>query len=315
MNTADLNYHHLRLFWELARCGSLRVAAERLHLSQPTISAQVRALEESLGESLFDRTGRGLKLTATGRQVMDCAGEIFELGSNLVRSLSGTTGSRNLRLNLGVTQSLPKLVTWRLVRLALRDLPNLRFACHEGTVPELVGQLVSGRLDLVLADEPAPRTLRTRTFDRLIDESPVIFCATPALARGLKKGFPESLDDAPALLPSQHTAWRHELDRWFESRRLNPRIIGEFDDAALMKTAAADGLGFVPIPASVLEDAVTRYGLEAVGSRVQCRFRCHVIALERSQRHPALDIITQASGQDGTGAPGRKRARTKPGLA
>ncbi len=291
MNDPHLNYHHLRLFWEVARAGSLRAAAVRLHLSQPTISSQIKSLEKSLDERLFDRTGRGMKLTPSGRLVMECAAEIFSLGTEMVRSLHGLGSTRSLRLNVGITDSLPKLVAWRLIRPAVKAFPNLQLSCAEGHAQELLGSLAAGRLDVVLSDEAAPSSLPVKAFNHLLGESPVVFCAAPALAKKLSKNFPASLKDAPALLPASRTAWRHELDRWFDSHRIRPRIVAEFDDAALMKTAAADGMGLAPIAAAVLDEAVDRYGLMPIGRPVRCGFSCHLITLERAMRHPALAVI------------------------
>jgi LysR family transcriptional activator of nhaA len=291
MNEPHLNYHHLRLFWEVARAGSLRAASARLHLSQPTISAQIKALEKSLDEQLFDRTGRGMRLTPQGRLVMECAAEIFSLGTEMVRSLHGLGSTRNLRLNVGITDSLPKLVAWRLIRPAVKAFPNLQLSCAEGHAQELLGSLAAGRLDVVLSDEAAPSSMPVKAFNHLLGESPVVFCAAPSLARKLTKNFPASLKDAPVLLPASRTAWRHEIDRWFDSHRIRPRVVAEFDDAALMKTAASDGLGLAPITAAVLDEAVERYGLQPVGRPLRCGFSCYLITLERAMRHPALAVI------------------------
>ncbi len=295
LNQPHLNYHHLRLFWEVARAGSLRAAAARLHLSQPTISAQIKALETSLDEQLFDRTGRGMKLTAQGRLVMECAAEIFSLGTEMVRSLHGQGSARSLRLNIGITDSLPKLVAWRLIRPAVKAFPNLQLSCMEGHAQELLGSLAAGRLDVVLSDEAAPSSMPVKAFNHLLGESPVVFCAIPALAKKLSTNFPASLKDAPMLLPASRTAWRHEMDRWFDSHHIRPRIVAEFDDAALMKTAAADGMGVTPIAAAVLDEAVDRYGLKPVGRPVRCGFSCYLITLERAMRHPALAVIAGES--------------------
>ncbi|MCB1279325.1 LysR family transcriptional regulator [Prosthecobacter sp.] len=295
MNLPQLNFHHLRLFWEVARSGSLRAAAERLHLSQPTISAQIKALEDALDERLFDRSGRGLKLTAQGRMVMEYAGEIFSLGTEMVRSLHGKGNARTLRLSIGITDSLPKLVAWQLVRPAVKAFSNLQLTCSEGDAQELLGQLASGRLDVVLSDEAAPSSLPVKAFSHLLGQSPAVFCAVPALARKLSRKFPNSLKDAPVLLPASRTAWRHEMERWFESHRIRPQIVAEFDDAALMKTAASDGLGVVPIAAAVLDEAVNRYGLKPIGRPVHCGFSCYLITLERAMRHPAVAVIAGLS--------------------
>jgi len=291
MSDLNLNYHHLRLFWEVARSGSLRAAAEKLHLSQPTISAQIKNLEASLGEQLFDRSGRRMKLTASGQLILKYAGELFSLAGEMVRSLHGQTGARRLRLRLGIIQSLPKLLAWQLIRPALDAFPNLQLSCTEGHAPELLGMLVSGRLDAILADEPAPSSLRVRAFTQRLSREHLVFCATPALAERLRKNFPQSLEDAPALLPAERTAWRHEIDRWFEARKITPCVMAEFDDAALMKTAAADGLGFVPVPETFLENATSRYGLEPIGPAVECQLSCYLLTVERPSRHPALEAL------------------------
>ena len=295
MNDPHLNYHHLRLFWEVARAGSLRAAAVRLHLSQPTISSQIKSLEKSLDERLFDRTGRGMKLTPSGRLVMECAAEIFSLGTEMVRSLHGLGSTRSLRLNVGITDSLPKLVAWRLIRPAVKAFPNLQLSCAEGHAQELLGSLAAGRLDVVLSDEAAPSSLPVKAFNHLLGESPVVFCATSVLAKKHSQGFPASLKDATMLLPASRTAWRHEIDRWFDSHRIRPRVVAEFDDAALMKTAASDGLGLTPIAATVLDEAVERYGLQPVGRPLRCGFSCYLITLERAMRHPALAVIAGES--------------------
>lgn len=303
MNAPHLNYHHLRLFWEVARAGSLRAASAKLHLTQPTISAQIKSLEKTLDERLFERSGRGMKLTAAGRLVMECAGEIFSLGTEMLRTLHGQGSTKALRLNIGITDSLPKLVAWRQIRPAVKAFPNLQLSCTEGHAQELLGALVAGRLDMLLSDEPAPTSLPVKAFNHLLSESPVVFCAAPALAKQLGKGFPASLKNAPMLLPASRTAWRHEIDRWFDAHRLQPRVVAEFDDAALMKTAAADGLGCVPVAATVLDDAIDRYGLKPIGKPVKCGFSCYLITLERAMRHPALAVI---AGEATTSARGRR---------
>jgi LysR family transcriptional activator of nhaA len=226
---------------------------------------------------------------------MECAAEIFSLGTEMVRSLHGQGSVRSLRLNIGITDSLPKLVAWRLIRPAVKAFPNLQLSCAEGHAQELLGSLAAGRLDVVLSDEAAPSSMPVKAFNHLLGESPVVFCAVPALAKKLSANFPASLKDAPVLLPASRTAWRHELDRWFDSHRIRPHIVAEFDDAALMKTAASDGMGLAPIAASVLDEAVDRYGLKPVGRPVRCGFSCYLITLERAMRHPALAVIAGES--------------------
>lgn len=297
MAAPQLNYHHLRLFWEVSRVGSLRAAAKRLHLSEPTISAQIKVLEKTLGKRLLDRTSRGLTPTSSGRLMADYAAEIFSLGADMVRALQEQSGRLTLRLHIGITDSLPKLVAWRLIRPVMKVFPNLQLSCAEGHAQELLGQLAAGRLDVVISDEEAPPNLPVKAFTHHLGESQVVFCAAPGVARSFSRNFPASLKDAPLLLPGGRTAWRHGLDRWFESHRIHPHVVAEFDDAALMKTAAADGLGVAPVAQIVLNEAADRYGLIAIGKPVRCGFSCHLITLDRSMKHPALSVIARESSE------------------
>ncbi len=275
--------------------GSLRAAATRLHLSEPTISAQIKALEKALGKPLFDRTSRGLTPTSSGRLMADYAAEIFSLGADMVRALQEQSGRLTLRLHIGITDSLPKLVAWRLIRPVMNTIPNLQLSCAEGHTQELLGQLAAGRLDAVISDEGAPTNMPVKAFDHRLGESQVIFCAAPAMARQFSRNFPASLKNAPVLLPGGRTAWRHEMDRWFDSHRIHPRVVAEFDDPALMKSAAADGLGVAPVAEIVRDEATDRYGLRVIGRPVRCGFSCHLITLGRSMQHPALAVIARES--------------------
>ena len=310
MNPAHLNYHHLRLFAEVARTGSLRAAAAKLHLSQPTISSQIKALEESLGESLFDRSGRGFRLTPSGRLVMERAVEIFSLGQDMVQALQGQDNKRPLRLNVGITDTLPKLIAWRLIRPALKAFPQLQLSCVEGHAQDLLGSMAAGRLDVLLSDEAAPASFHVKAYNRALGESQVVFCAVPALAKKHSRNFPTSLAGAPLLLPASRTAWRHQIDGWLESNDISPHIVAEFDDAALMKTAAADGLGIIPVAATVLNEATQRYGLLPIGRPVRCGFSSFLITLERTTPHPAVTVMAAAS-KDAMKVPSLSRTKTK----
>lgn len=293
LNPQHLNYHHLRYFWEVARHGSLRVAAEKLNVSQPTISAQVKALEESLQRQLFSRSGRGLRLTASGRMVMDYAGEIFGLGGRLVETLNGAHGRQPARLNLGITDSFAKLFAWNLVRPVLHHHPGLFISCAEGKATELLAQMVTGRLDVVLSDEGAPSSLPIKAFNHMLGEVPVAFCAQEALTVKYGADFPAGLREAPMLLPAAQTAWRHQLDHWFEVQGIRPNVVAEFDDSALLKTAAADGLGVAPVALPVAAEASLRFGLKLLGEARGCAFPAYLITVERSLKHPAVRTMAK----------------------
>lgn len=293
MNPDQLNYHHLRYFCEVARQGSLRLAAERLNVSQPTISAQVRSLEETVGEELFTRSGRGMVLTERGRMVMDFASEIFKLGNKLVHALGDSKSIYETRLNVGITDSFAKFLAWNLLRPAFRSIKNLHLTCIEGTTTELLGQMATGRLDLILADEPAPASLPVKAFSHRLGEAPTVFCGTVEDAAKYSADFPASLMGAPMILPLNGTAWRNQIDHWFDTQSIRPRVVAEFADSALLKTAAADGLGITPVALPHGSQGYIPNGLQPIGPPVACHFPCYLITVERALRHLGAQTIAK----------------------
>ncbi len=288
-----LNYHHLRYFWVVAKEGSLKKAADKLHVSQPSISEQIKELEEVLGESLFRRSGRANVLTDAGQVVLRYAEEIFGLGAELMRAVKQRPGLQSLRFYVGVADAIPKLVVNDILKPVLAGLPAIHIICREGKMEDLLSQLAAHRLDIVLADEPAPSSIKFRAFTHLLGESGVCFCAAPRLAARLRPRFPASLHDAPALLPTENTALRRCLEQWFQQRQVRPRVVAEFEDAALIKVMAADGKGFAPVPTVVAEEALTRYRLQQIGITEECKQQFYAITAERRIVHPAAVAITE----------------------
>ena len=287
-----LNYHHLRYFWTVAKEGSLARAAAKLHVSQPSISEQVRLLESALEEKLFRRDGRNNVLTDTGQVVFGYAEEIFALGRELVNTVKQRPGAKNLRLYVGVSDSFPKLVTNEILKPVFSMPQTVHVICREGKLPDLIAQLAAHRLDLVLADEPASNTANLKIFNHSLGETTTEICAGKGLAARLKRNFPKSLHDAPALLPSDNTTLRRLLETWFREQHIQPRVVAEFEDLALMKVMAAEGRGFIALPSVVAEEAVRRYGFRVVGTTEACRVQFHAITAERRIVHPAASVIT-----------------------
>ncbi len=221
-----LNYHHLRYFWTVAKEGSLRKASEKLRVSQPSISAQIQTLQQAFGEPLLRRHGRTLALTEMGRVVLGYAEEIFSLGEELLSTVKAGGGNRSIKFNVGIADSVPKLVAKEILKPVFFRQPPVHVVCHEGNVEELLVQLSAHRLDLVLADEPASSSVKFKTFNHLLGTCGVTFCAAPALARKLRKGFPRSLDGMPALLPTHNTNLRSSLEKWFQAAKIRHRLSG-----------------------------------------------------------------------------------------
>lgn len=290
-----LNYHHLRYFWTVAKEGSLSRAAEKLHVSQPSISEQMRELEEDLGEKLFRREGRNNRLTDAGQIVFRYADEIFALGREMTNAVKQQPGSRSLRLSVGVTDSLPKLLTNEILRPAFALSHPVHIICQEGKLEDLLVQLAAHRLDLILSDELAPSGTRFKTFSHLLGESGSTLCAERKLAARLRRGFPQSLNGAPALLPAENTPLRRALEVWFLEKRIQPHVVAECEDLALMKVMAAEGRGFIAVPTVAFEEAVRHYHFQALGQAESCRLRFYVITAERRIHHPAATAITTNS--------------------
>jgi LysR family transcriptional activator of nhaA len=287
-----LNYHHLRYFWTVAREGSLARAAEKLHVSQSSISEQIRELEGALGEKLFQREGRKNKLTDAGQVVFGYADEIFALGRELMNAVHQRPGTRALRLHVGVTDSFPKLVTNELLKPAFALPQPVHVICREGKMKDLLAQLAAHRLDLVLSDEPASSNTSFKTFSHALGESGATFCAERKLAARLKRGFPQSLDGAPAYLPAENTMLRRALETWFREQHVQPRVVAEFEDLALMKVMATEGRGFIAVPTVALDEAARRYGFQTIAHAKSCRMSFHAITVQRRIRHPAATAIT-----------------------
>jgi LysR family transcriptional activator of nhaA len=288
-----LNYHHLLYFWTVAKEGGLRQAAQKLSVSQPSICAQIQSLEASMGEELFRRRGRTMELTETGQMVFGFADEIFSLGQELQSAIGHGAITRPMKLNVGIADSFPKLVTNGILRPVFDLKTPVQITCREGKVEDLLGLLATHRLDVVLAGEPASTSLKFKAFNHLLGTSGVTFCAVPELAARLAKGFPKSLNDAPALLPSPSANLRRSLEKWFQSNGIRPRLVAEFEDLALMKVVAAEGRGFAPVPSVVAEEAVTRYKLAVIASTRKCTDQFYAITAERRVNHPAVVLITE----------------------
>ena len=288
-----LNYHHLLYFWTVAHEGSVARAAEELRLAQPTISGQIRALEASLGEKLFTRSGRHLVPTEIGRVVYRYADEIFALGRELMDTLKDRPTGRPVRLVVGVADAVSKLIAYRLLEPALSLPEPVQVVCREDRPERLLAELAVHGLDLVLSDAPLPPTLRIKAFNHLLGECGVTVFAAPKQAAALRRKFPRSLDGAPFLLPTDGTALRRALDTWFESQGVRVTVAGEFDDPALMKTFGQAGIGAFAAPSVIEREVQAQYSVRVVGRVEEVRERFYAITVERRIKHPAVVAISE----------------------
>jgi LysR family transcriptional activator of nhaA len=293
-----LNYGHLLYFWMVARERTVARAATLLRLAQPTLSGQIRALEGALGEKLFERAGRGLRLTEMGEVVFRYADEIFALGRELAESVKRRPTGRPLRLAVGVADALPKLVAYHLIEPALALKQPVRLAVQVASTESLLASLALHQLDVVLTDRVAPPTVSVRAFNHLLGDCGVTLFAAPRRARTYRKGFPRGLDGAPFLLPGQTSTLRRGLEQWFEKQRIHPHIIGEFDDSTLIEVFGQAGKGIFATP-SIVEASVRRqYGVAVVGRLDRVRERFYAVSAERLLKHPAVIAITESARRE-----------------
>ena len=288
-----LNYHHLLYFWTVAREGSIAGATKKLNLTQPTISTQLRQLEESLGEKLFEKSGRGLVLTEAGRVALRYADEIFALGRELRDTLRDRPTGKPVRVTIGIADVVPKLVAYRVLRPALASAADVEMVCREASPETLLALLGQHELDLVITDAPASGALRT--YNQLLGESGTTFFAAPALAARAKKHFPDSLNGAPLLLPRHATQLRRALELWLDSTGIEPRRIGEFDDLALLTTFGRAGAGIFPAPSSIERDIERQYNVRVVGRLPEVKQRFYAVSAERKIKNPIVSAITAAA--------------------
>jgi LysR family transcriptional activator of nhaA len=304
-----LNYQHLERFWAVVREGGVTRASQRMHVSQPTVSAQVRRLEASLGRKLFARSGRGLVLTDFGRVIYRYADEIFGLGRDLMDAAQGRARGRPLRLTAGVANVVPKLIAYRILEPALRLPGGVQLECMEDTPEQLLAELALHRLDLVLTDASVGPTVKVRAFNHLLGECGVSVLGRPDLARAHRRGFPKSLDGAPFLLPRENSGLRRPLEDWFEKQRLRPQVVGSFEDSALLKAFAQAGAGLFVAPTAIEAEVCRQYGVRLVARLKSVHAQFYVITVERTLKHPAVVAVCALARQKlfGDGPVSRRR--------
>ena len=285
-----LNFRHLYYFWVVTKEGGFARAAERLDMAVQTISAQVRELEKSLGHQLLKPAGRGIALTESGEAAFARAEEVFQIGQTIPEAVREAASGKVARLAVGFSDGISKLAAHALLEPILAT-PALRLVCHEGEVQQLLAELAMHHLDLVLAGQPAPNNPNLRLTSERLVQSPVDWYGPAALVRKSEVAeFPQSLGRLPVLLPTAHSALRFSLDRWFESEGLQPRIVGEFEDSALMALFAARGLGVFPVSQLGAADLALMHGLRLLGHADGVSEEIHAIRSRRGQHHP---LVTQ----------------------
>ena len=290
-----INYKHLHYFWVVAKEGGIARASERLHLTPQTISGQLSLLEENLGEALFSRVGRNLELTETGRLALSYADEIYSLGGELEEMVRNLPDGRPMVFKVGVADVVPKSIAYRLLAPALQLPEPVRIVCRENTIDSLLAELALHKIDLVISDGPVPSNVNVRGYNHQLGECGISFFAVPQLASKLSKNFPQSLNGAPLLLPSDITVVQSRLLKWFDKLHIHPRIVGEFDDSALMKAFGQAGTGVFIAPTPIAAEIKKQYGVVVIGKTDEVLEQFYAISVERKITHPAVAAITETA--------------------
>ncbi|MEJ2424489.1 MAG: transcriptional activator NhaR [Candidatus Thiodiazotropha sp.] len=295
MQNLKLNLKHLRYFWSVASHGSIARAAETLFVTPQTISGQLRELETQIGAELFRKEGRQLVLTETGRLVFSYADEMFRLGVELQDVLSGRTPGAAITLKVGVAMVVPKLLAYRVLEPVLQIPGPVKLICHEAPLVDLLADLSVHKLDMVLADSPINPALNIRAYNHPLGECGISFFAVPALAEQLRDDFPNSLNGAGMLMPSSGSSLRRTLEQWFQRHQLEPSVVAEFEDRALMKAFGERGTGVFTSPSTVEQDVLDKYGVQVVGRTEEIKESFYIISPERHIKHPAISAITESA--------------------
>lgn len=306
-----LNYHHLYYFWVTAREGGLTKGAAQLRLTHSTLSTQLHALEQMLGAELFQRQGRVLVLTPFGVEVARYADDIFNAGSELLEMARGRTTKLRSVLRVGIVAALPKTLAYRLLQPALSAIEQGPVMVRQDSYERLLDDLSLSRLHLVLTDQPPPEGQGARTFGHLLGETEIMIYGTRRLASRYRKTFPQSLADAPMLLPASGTSLRRLLERWLTEKGVHVQVTGEFDDAGMMRAFGANGHGLFPVRAALAAEVEDAHGAVPVGTVDGVRERYYAVSTERRARHPALVALLEGARQRLLSTePHRRRPRT-----
>jgi len=279
----------------VAKEGGIARASERLHITPQTISGQITLLESHFGADLFSKVGRNIELTETGRLVLNFADEIFSLGSELEQMMHHLPEDRPQQFRVGVVDVVPKSIAHRILVPALKLSDSIRLVCREADLDTLLAELSVHRLDLVLADRPIPSTVSTRGFSHQLGECSVSFFATESLQKKLQGHFPNNLNGAPILLPSRGNQLRADIDQWLDKNRIHPRIVGEFDDSALMKAFGQEGAGIFIAPSAIEEEVMHQYNVKSIGQSREIKESFYAISVERRIINPIVSAVMESA--------------------
>ncbi|MEY4489344.1 MAG: hypothetical protein RIQ79_1852 [Verrucomicrobiota bacterium] len=299
-----LNYHHLRYFRVIARELSLTRAAEKLNLSTPALSIQLKQLEESLGQALFVRERGGLTLTEAGRVAADYADTIGRAGEELMDVMQNQAPGRGRQvLRVGAVATLSRNFLLEFLRPALHR-SEVEVVVRSGGLRELMVSLHAHQVDLVLSNQAARRDAETPWHSHLLAELPVSLVGTMAWKKKRLK-FPEDFADVPVILPSLESNTRAGFDRMLAAAGVRPRVIAEVDDMAMLRLMAREGEGFALVPPVVVRDEIERGELVETHRVPELRETFYAITPSRRFPNPLVGELVGRMVSSGKKAPAK----------
>lgn len=242
--TEWLNYHHLFYFRAIANEGGIARASEKLRIGQPTLSSQLKQLEDRIGKPLFERRNRKLILTEAGKAALDYANEIFRLGDEMLEVLNDRTPEDQPHLQIGALDSVPKKVILSIVKAAYQISP-CGVSILEGKGDELFRELRAHRLDLIVSNYPSQAIEEAQVSSKSVARLPVSVYGAEKF-KSLKRGFPRSIDGKPFVFPTAHSKLRHDLNHVFKLLNIKAISVAETQDTSLQKLLAEHGVGLAP---------------------------------------------------------------------
>jgi len=279
-----VNYHHLLYFKTIATEGSIAGAADKLRLGQPTLSAQLKQFEDTIGVKLFERQHKKLVLNEAGRIALQYADDIFRMGDEMLEVLHDRLVPARTHVQIAALDSVPKHLTLAVVKAAY-TFGECSVTILEGKGDELIRELALHRIDLFIANYLPSTHEAGGLYSKSVAKVPVSFCGAPKF-KGLRSGFPQSLSKAPMILPTVHSKLRHDLEHYLKTAGIPMDIIAETQDTSLQKLMGVDGIGIIPIPIFAVEDLIKAGSLISLGQLPGIFEEFYLVAASRKIENP-----------------------------
>lgn len=292
MNSPWINYHHLFYFKTIAEEGTVSKAAEKLRVGQPTLSAQLKQFEDTLGVQLFERHHKKLVLTEQGKVALDYSKNIFRMGSEMYEVLHDRLKPLKPSLHLGALDSVPKQIVLQLVKHAFRISP-CQITLSEGKSDELLRELTAHRMDLMVTNFLPTGVDAKGLYPKSITKKNVAFYGAPKY-KSLRKGFPKSISGEPMILPTYDSKLRQDLDHWAKLHKIELNVITESQDISVKKLMATEEMGLIPTATHTVTGQVLRGELIEIGQLQGVYEELFLVTAQRKIANPIASKLMES---------------------